>query len=78
MHADKIKAPVLLIHGTEDRIVRVDHSEEMYDELESEDKNVQFVPIENADHYLSNNKHRLQTFRAMDKFLDKYLPVKSE
>ena len=78
LHADKIKAPVLLIHGTEDRIVRVDHSEEMYDELESEDKNVQFVPIENADHYLSNNKHRLQTFRAMDKFLDKYLPVKSE
>lgn len=74
-HADKIKVPVLLIHGTKDRVVRLSQSEDMFDELEDEDKVVQYLEIENADHYLSNNEHRLQTFTAMDKFLDKYLPV---
>ncbi len=61
-HADKIKAPVLLIHGTKDRVVRVEQSEDMFDELEDEDKQVEYLEIEKADHYLSNNEHRLQTF----------------
>lgn len=74
-HADKIKAPVLLIHGTKDRVVRVDQSEDMFDELEDEDKQVEYLEIEKADHYLSNNEHRLQTFGAMDKFLNTFLPV---
>ncbi|WP_448249525.1 alpha/beta hydrolase family protein [Thalassotalea agariperforans] len=74
-HADKIKAPVLLIHGTKDRVVRVEQSEDMFDELEDEDKQVEYLEIEKADHYLSNNEHRLQTFGAMDKFLNTFLPV---
>ena len=74
-HANKIKAPVLLIHGTKDRVVRVDQSEDMFDELQDEDKRVEYVEIDKADHYLSNNEHRLQTFRAMDKFLNTFLPV---
>ena len=74
-HADKIKAPVLLIHGTKDRVVRVEQSEDMFDEFEDEDKQVEYLEIEKADHYLSNNEHRLQTFAAMDKFLNTFLPV---
>lgn len=75
-HAKKIKPPVLLIHGTKDRVVDYDHSDDMFDELKDEGKSVEYVEIDDADHYLSNNEHRLQTFRAMDKFLDKYLPIK--
>jgi dipeptidyl aminopeptidase/acylaminoacyl peptidase len=74
-HADKINKPVLLIHGKKDRVVDYRHSYNMFDELEDEDKVVEYIEIKGADHYLSNNEHRLQTFRAIDIFLDKYLPV---
>lgn len=72
-HASKIKPPVLLIHGSKDRVVNVHHSEEMYDELKGEDKDVTYVEIEGGDHYLSNNEHRLQTFKAIESFLAKHL-----
>ena len=76
-HVEKINVPVLLIHGTKDRVVRFSQSDDMFDELEGEDKKVTFVPIEMADHYLSNNEHRLIAFKAIDKFLDINLPVSS-
>jgi len=74
-HANKIQSPVLLIHGSKDRVVDNDQSDDMFDELKDEKKDVEYVEVEKADHYLSNNEHRLQTFRAMDKFLDKHLPI---
>ncbi|XPF93023.1 alpha/beta hydrolase family protein [Colwellia sp. RE-S-Sl-9] len=74
-HAKKIKSPVLLIHGSKDRVVDYKHSEYMYDELIDEDKIVDYLEVEGADHYLSNNEDRLETFKKLDKFLDKYLPI---
>ncbi len=67
--ADKITIPVLLLHGDKDRVVKVQHSREMFDELKSRKKNVEYIELENGDHYLSNNDHRLTTFKALDKFL---------
>ncbi|MEL4293621.1 S9 family peptidase [Shewanella xiamenensis] len=67
--ADKITIPVLLLHGDKDRVVKVQHSREMFDELKSRNKNVEYIELENGDHYLSNNDHRLTTFKALDKFL---------
>lgn len=67
--ADKISIPVLLLHGDKDRVVKVQHSREMFDELKSRKKNVEYIELENGDHYLSNNDHRLTTFKALDKFL---------
>ncbi|PIW63003.1 S9 family peptidase [Shewanella sp. CG12_big_fil_rev_8_21_14_0_65_47_15] len=67
--ADKINIPVLLLHGDKDRVVKVQHSREMYDELKSLKKPVEYIELENGDHYLSNNDHRLATFKALDKFL---------
>lgn len=72
-HAKKIKPPVLLIHGSKDRVVNVHHSEEMFDELDDEDKDVTYLEIKGGDHYLSNNEHRLQAFKAIEKFLAKHL-----
>ncbi|NMH65026.1 alpha/beta hydrolase family protein [Shewanella salipaludis] len=73
--AAKITVPVLLVHGSKDRVVRVKHSQMMYDELESLNKDVEFIELEAGDHHLSNNEHRLTTFKAMDHFLAKYLQV---
>ncbi len=67
--ADKITIPVLLLHGDKDRVVKVQHSREMFDELKSRKKNVEYIELENGDHYLSNNDHRVTTFKALDKFL---------
>ena len=75
-NADKIKAPVLLVHGDDDRQVPVKHSIEMRDALLKAGKNVTYVELPDEDHYLTNNENRVATFKAIDQFLDKYLPVK--
>ncbi|QHS11848.1 S9 family peptidase [Shewanella sp. Arc9-LZ] len=71
-----INVPVLLIHGTKDRVVRVQHSEEMYDALKDLHKPVKYIELENGDHYLSSNEHRLTTFIAIEHFLATNLGVK--
>ncbi|WP_019675452.1 alpha/beta hydrolase family protein [Arsukibacterium perlucidum] len=72
-HAEKIQVPVLLLHGTKDRSVPFKQSTAMYRALRSHDKDVQYIELEDGDHYLSTNSHRLETFRAMDSFLKKHL-----
>jgi len=76
--ADKIKAPVLLVHGTDDRQVEIKHSYQMRDALQKAKKDVTFVELPSEDHYLLNEKNRMDTFRAMDAFLNKCLPVKAD
>ncbi|MBU1312132.1 MAG: S9 family peptidase [Gammaproteobacteria bacterium] len=77
-HADKIQLPVLLVHGTKDRSVPVKQSVAMYKALKSENKDVQYIELEDGDHYLSTNSHRLQTFKAMDRFLKQHLNSPSQ
>ncbi len=71
--AEKINIPILLIHGTEDRVVDVEHSQDMAEELEDFDKDFRYVEIEGANHYLSVQKHRIQTLEELVKFFDKHL-----
>ncbi|MEH8017959.1 S9 family peptidase [Rheinheimera muenzenbergensis] len=77
-HADKIQLPVLLVHGTKDRSVPVKQSVAMYKALKSENKDVQYIELEDGDHYLSTNSHRRQTFKAMDRFLKQHLNTQSQ
>lgn len=74
-HADKIQVPVLLVHGTKDRSVPVKQSIAMYKALKRKDKNVEYIELEDGDHYLSTNSHRLETFKAIDRFLKQHLNV---
>jgi dipeptidyl aminopeptidase/acylaminoacyl peptidase len=71
--AKQINIPILLIHGTDDKIVPVKHSRNMADELEDYDKNVRYVEIENANHHLSVQAHRMQTLEEMVNFFDEHL-----
>lgn len=73
--ADKIKVPVLLVHGDSDRQVDIKHSEQMRDALTKAGKDVTYLELVNEDHFLTNNDNRVATFRAIDAFLDKHLPV---
>ena len=74
-HVDKIEVPVLLVHGDKDRSVRVKHSRMMNKRLQKAGKAVTYLEIENGDHFLSKNEHRIATFKAMDQFFAKHLPV---
>ncbi|MCU4674861.1 prolyl oligopeptidase family serine peptidase [Catenovulum sp. 2E275] len=72
-YAEQINVPLLLIHGKQDRSVRVEQSQEMYDELKDFDKTVSYLELPNADHYLSNTDDRLKVFTEIAEFLDTYL-----
>jgi len=67
---------VLLIHGDGDRQVDVSQSRNMYEEMKKKGKNVTYLELPEEDHFLTDNENRVATFKAIDKFLAKYLPVK--
>lgn len=71
--AEKVKIPMLFIHGEDDRVVDVEQSRMMVDELQDLDKAVEYIELENGDHYLSIQRNRHATFKAMDAFLKTHL-----
>ncbi len=72
-HIEKVKAPVLLIHGELDQTVPVTQSEDMFDELDDADKNVTFIELEEGEHNLSKGKNRLKALKAIDKFIKQHI-----
>ena len=71
--AESIDIPVLLIHGEDDRVVDVAHSRNMYDELQDEDKEVEYIELANGNHHLEIEANRLKTLSSMEKFLHQHL-----
>ena len=71
--AEDVGAPVLLVHGEDDRRVDVSHSRRMAKALKKANKHFKYVELENEDHYLSNQNTRQQAFREVDEFLNKHL-----
>jgi len=72
-HVDKIKIPILLIHGERDDVVKFRQSRNMASELEDADKAFEFIELEEGDHYLSTAKNRMKAMLAIDQFLKKHL-----
>ncbi|RDV24826.1 S9 family peptidase [Alteromonas aestuariivivens] len=72
-HVAGIKTPILLLHGEEDRVVHVEQSREMAEELEDLKKPFKYVELESGDHYLSIQRNRHKVFAEMDAFLGLYL-----
>ncbi len=71
--AKQINIPVMLIHGSEDRVVDVAHSRNMYDELQDHDKDVEYVELANGNHHMSIEANRLKVLTSFEKFLAKHL-----
>ncbi|KPZ62484.1 S9 family peptidase [Pseudoalteromonas sp. P1-7a] len=71
--AKSINKPILLIHGSDDSVVPIYHSREMEGELDDEDKDVTYIELEEGDHYLSYQPHRIKTLQAFLDFFDKHL-----
>jgi dipeptidyl aminopeptidase/acylaminoacyl peptidase len=70
-HVDDVKIPILLAHGTEDKTVAYNQSDDMYDALKWAKKDVTMIKLKDETHYLEDIKNRVILFEAIDKFLDK-------
>ena len=73
--AERVKIPILLIHGKDDITVPVVQSRIMADALKDKGKVYEYIELEDGTHHLDYYPDRQQTFEAMDKFLKKYLPI---
>jgi dipeptidyl aminopeptidase/acylaminoacyl peptidase len=70
-HADKIKVPVLLFHGSYDRNVGIEESRRMASRLTAAGGQCALISWDNLDHYLEDSKAREQMLRKSDEFLRK-------
>jgi dipeptidyl aminopeptidase/acylaminoacyl peptidase len=68
-HADKIKCPVLLMHGVDDATVRIDQSEEMERALRRAGKKVTFIKVPHETHYMQASSTRILYLSELEKFL---------
>lgn len=71
--ADRVRAPILLIHGTDDTVVPIEQSRRMQRALSSAGKDVRFVELRGDDHWLSDAPTRIQMLREMETFLAQHL-----
>lgn len=72
-HAEKIQIPIMLAHGSEDRVVPIEQSEVMAEALEMAGKSFKFLVFDDGDHYLSKEEYRVRLFRMMEIFLARNL-----
>ncbi len=73
--ADRIKAPVLLIHGEEDTVVDINQSRVMDSAMKAAGGDVQFIVLPGDDHYLSSSETRTRMLESVEVFLTRHLPV---
>jgi dipeptidyl aminopeptidase/acylaminoacyl peptidase len=67
--ARTIRAPVLLMHGTDDSVVPLAQSEIMVNALKAAGKTYQFVPLQGEDHWLSTSATRIRMLSEIERFL---------
>jgi dipeptidyl aminopeptidase/acylaminoacyl peptidase len=72
-HADKVQAPVLIVHGGGDRRVPVRHGEAMRDALRAAGKPVEWVLYPEEGHGFLKESNRTDFYKRMEKFLDQHL-----
>lgn len=71
--AQKIKIPVLLLHGEDDTIVEYEQSKLMYKAMKKAKGTVKIVKLRNDDHYLRDGSTRTQAVKEMVKFVEAHI-----
>lgn len=71
--ADKIKAPVLLLHGENDTVVEFEQSRLMEKALKKTGGDVRLVKLKDDDHYLSSSTTRIQALKELVGFVESHI-----
>ena len=77
-NVDKLKAPVLLIHGEEDPRAPIEQAEALRDALEKKGHPYEWVVMKKEGHGFYNEKNRENMYRVLLTFLDKHLKPKAD
>ncbi|MDX1500503.1 MAG: S9 family peptidase [Woeseiaceae bacterium] len=72
-HVGRIRAPVLMIHGTQDTRVYVEQSRDFVSRARAAGVDIEYIEIEDGTHFLDEHHNRVTVFRALDAFLDEHL-----
>jgi len=72
-NADKIKAPVLMAYGSEDRRVPLIHGEKMRDKLKAQGNEVEWMVFTGEGHGWVKESNRILWGETVVRFLDKYI-----
>ncbi len=72
-NAAKIKAPVLMAYGVQDRRVPLVHGEKMRDALKAQGTSVEWVVYDDEAHGFMSEKNRYDFYDRVAKFLAQHL-----
>ncbi len=77
-HADKINKPMIVLQGANDpRVLKVE-SDEIVEAVKKKGIPVEYVVFDDEGHGFRKKKNEIQAYKAILKFLDKYLKGKEE
>lgn len=71
-----IDSPLLLIASEKNAVIDTDYSRLMNKRMKKKGKIVEYLELEGAEHWETNNQHELCKFTAMAEFFNKYLAPK--
>ncbi len=72
-HAENFRAPVLLIHGSDDYTVRIEQSETMRNALQRAGREVRFVRVEHEPHYFYESANRRRLLEEIEAFVAQHI-----
>jgi dienelactone hydrolase len=70
---ETIRAPILLIYGTDDTVVPPDQSRNFARLMREHGRPIQLIELPGEDHWLSTSESRLKVLQAVETFLATYL-----
>ena len=68
-HADKVRIPILLLHGLEDSVVPIEQSRAMHAKLQRAQRDVRYKELGGDDHWLSSASTRTMMLQELETFL---------
>jgi len=73
LHADNIRAPLLIAQGAQDPRVNIEESNQMVAALNKHGIDVEYIVKDNEGHGFHNEENRFEFYEAMERFLEKHL-----
>ena len=73
LHADNIRAPLLIAQGAQDPRVNIEESDQMVAALKKHSIDVEYLVKDNEGHGFHNEENRFEFYEAMERFLEKHL-----